>query len=410
MFLRKRRDESSSSVMQQRVKQLVGEALNRPLTPLPEAESTGHEPDVMSLLVELRASAKRRNESTVAHKLGPEFTRYLTEFYSLPAERQPPAIDALLQSRRQEQAGDLAVAVETCEAGLQVCPDYLPLLERLARLETARGNVAPAERWYSRLLVELDRLDYLTNALEHCRRLIQAPIEDPELVELCARRFEASGDSALAARCWYWRAEGLLADDHAAEALPVLDRALGLEPHDARLYLLLALIYERLGEVDRAAIAFENAAALATSDAATLGRVLLLGARASRPDEVRLGQLMDLVQSDPAARAEILRTSDQAVADNPYNAHLRYIQGVLLAQDGQLDAAVATLRIAIDRYSILSDRGSELEARLAVQQLAPRDEDNRRRVAELHFERGEVHLAMKALAGLARVARSDSTD
>ena len=118
------------------------------------------EDDVMALLVELRTAAKRSGELTVAHRLGPEFSRYLGEFYKLPAERQPPVLEALIESRRQEQVGDPVGAIQSCEAGLRLVPNYLPLLDRLARLEGANGDRASAERYYICLLNELDRLDF----------------------------------------------------------------------------------------------------------------------------------------------------------------------------------------------------------------------------------------------------------
>jgi predicted Zn-dependent protease len=200
-----------------------------------------------------------------------------------------------------------------------------------------------------------------------------------------------------------------MAADQPAEALRDLDRALSLQPAEASFFLELAAVYERLGEVDRAALAYEQVAALGSDDAEALGRLLLIRARVSRPDELLLGRLMDLLQVQPEARQSMLARCGQAIEASPYNPHLCYMHGVLLAQAGQLEEGVGALRIAVDRYSVQSDRASELEARLALQQLVPAEEDNRRRIAELHFERGEVHLAMQVLAGLARVARSTTT-
>ena len=147
----------------------------------------------------------------------------------------------------------------------------------------------------------------------------------------------------------------------------------------------------------------EKALRVAISE--TLGQVLIIRARVDRPNEVSLGRLMDLLEIHPEFRATVLQRCAEAVLQGPFNPHLRYIQGVLQAHGGQLSEGTESLKVAADRYAAQSDRASELEARLALQQVAPADEDNRRRVAELYFERGEVRLAMRALAGLARVAR-----
>lgn len=407
MFRKKNKPERpTSELFDRRLKSLVRDTRDRPSSRgLVETSDGGEELDVMALLVELRAAAKRGSEPTGAKALGPEFGRYLGEFYNLPSEQQPYVIEALLRCRKQEQEEDLAAAVETCEGALLVCPKYLPLLERLAGLESRRNESQRAERWYSLLLVELDRLELYPRSIEICRELIEAGASDSTLLEQCARRLDAAGDQLYAAKCWLQRARQQLAADRPEEALMELDHAIGLQPENAELRLELALVYQRLEEFDHAAAAFEHAEALATNDPDTLGRVVLVRARVGRPEEAVLGRLMDLLEADPEARAVTLRRCEETLAANPYNPHPRYVHGVLLAQDGRSAEAVASIKIAADRYHAQSDGDSELEARLAIQQLAPRDADNRRRVAELHFERGEVHLAMQSLAGLARATR-----
>jgi Flp pilus assembly protein TadD len=242
-------------------------------------------------------------------------------------------------------------------------------------------------------------------ALELSRRLVQSGVEDSELLERCAQLLEQDDDRALAAECWSRRAARMLAEQRASEALSEVDRALRLEPEKAQLYLLLGLIYEQLMEVERSAAAFNQAEALVGEDADILAQILILRARTGRPDEQAVCRLIDLLESRPRSRTQALERSAAAAAESPYNPHLRYLRGVLLAHDGQAVEGAAELRIAIERYSVQSDRASELEARLALQQLEPDDEPNHRRVAALHFERGEVHQAMQALANLARVTR-----
>ena len=394
------------SLLQERVKRLVGEARDRP-TGFGASENgsgTG-DLDVMALLVELRAAARRGAEPTAAGRLGSEFARYLGEFYNLQSELQAPVIETLLLSQRAEREGNLAEAADVCERGLQTCPNYLPFLERLADLQRRRGDQRSAASWYARLLAQLDHLELYPRSLEVSRELVESALDSPELLEQCGRRLEAGGEPALASRCWETRAAQLLAAGQVDDALAELDRAISLQPDSAGLYFRLAQMHEQLGEMDRAAAAYQQAEALALSDPATLGQLLVVRARLSRPDEVPLGRLLDLLESEPEHLGPILERCDEAIAAQTYNPHLRYLHGVLLAHGGQLERGLEALNIAAERYSAQSDRGSELEVRLSMQGLRPDDEANCRRIAALHFERGEASLAMKALANLARATR-----
>lgn len=410
MLFFKRKAASPPGTVEQRLKQLVlAERERGPAPRLSDEEAHGVATDATDLLVELRAALKRGTEPAAARKLGSEFSRYLGEFVKLGSELQSSIIEALLRSRQREQQGDLDGAVQVCADALEACAGFPSLLERLARLEAARGQRERAERWYSQLLAQLDLQGLEGPALEVARTCAAAQPTDLELLRLCAQRLEAGGETELGARCWRRKAELLLAAERPAEALTALDRALALLPDDAGLHLDLALVYERLGEVDRAALAFGQAEALAYDDPETLARVLILQARSARPEEGPLGRLMDLLDVAPAARAPVLERCAAAMREAPYNPHLGYLYGVLAAQAGQLAEAGAMLRIAVERYAAQCDAAGELEARLALQQVQPLDEQNRRRVAELHFQRGEVKLAMQALADLARVAREQPT-
>lgn len=408
MFFRKGgpKQPPSSSPPKHRLDRLVREARDRPLSLAPEdVVVTSGEPDVMALLVELRAAGKRGHESAAAQRLGPEFNRYLGAFYNLPPELQAPAVSGLYRSRQAEESGDLAAAIAACEVALDSCPEYLPLLDRLASLETIHGRRQRAEQWYSRLLAELDRLNFYPNAHEICRRLIEAGASDLELLERCGRRLEADNDVVLAARCWSARADQMIAAGEDEDALLELDRAILLMPSNPAYRLDLALLYERIGETDRAALAYDQAESMAGDDPETLARVLLIRARISRPEEEAIGRLMDLLEHRPEDREAAIEHCVRAVAESPYNPHLSYIHGVLLAQHGRFDEGLAALRVACERYYAQADRGAELEVRQAILQLDPQDDDNGRRIAALHFERGEVRLAMQVLNSLAKTAR-----
>lgn len=407
MFFRRsapREQPAAAEPPKYRLEQLVRVTRDRP-TLVSAEPGFAEQSDVMALLVELRAAGKRGHESPAARELGSEFNRYLGAFYNLPPELQAPAIEGLLRSRQAEERGDLDGAIRACEVALVACPDYLPLLDRLATLETARGGRTQAERWYAHLLAELDRLNFYPDAHEICRRLIEAGISDLDLLERCARRLEAEDDLPLAARCWARRGALLSAAGYHEAALSELDRAIMLQPDNAAYRLELALLYERLEEPDRAALSFEQAENLALEDPETLTRVLLIRARRAAPDRGSLERLSDLLENRPRARTAAIQYCAEAVAASPYNPHLSFIEAVLLAQDGQAERGIAALRIAVERYSAQSERGSELEARLSLRQLDPRDTDNGRRIAELYFERGEVRLAMQTLGEIAKTRR-----
>jgi tetratricopeptide (TPR) repeat protein len=392
-----------------RLKVLVQEVRDRPATVAVAAAESGEEwPDVAALLAELRSVARRGGEPTAAKRLGAEFTRSLKEFYALPSDIQPAAIEAMLLSAQREREGDLAGAIAICEASLKNVPGYPPLLERLARLQTQLGDPAGAERWYEALLQEsLDR-GQPGLGIEVCYRVLETEVQSLELLRLCGILLEACDDYPLAANCWSRRASRLVADGRHQEAFQDLDRAIAIQPDSAHLVYELAELWEKMGEHDRANAAFAHCASLANDDPETLARVLLKQAVGERPDVQALGRLMDLLEARPLARANALQRCAGAVSKHPYVPHLRFIQGVLLAQDGQIEPATAALRIAIERYSATADTASELEARLSLQQLDPFDRENYRRAAAIHFERGEVKSAMQVLAGLARVTRKAS--
>ena len=85
MFRRKKEPTPEPNPdFERRLKYLVRDALDRPASGSGPAEAVGSDLDVMAVLVELRAAARRGSESTSAVRLGPDFSRYLGEFYNLP--------------------------------------------------------------------------------------------------------------------------------------------------------------------------------------------------------------------------------------------------------------------------------------------------------------------------------------
>lgn len=391
-----------------RLRQLVRDTVEPPVpaeAPLPEAED--HVPDAMVVLVELRAAARRGSEPVVSEALGPEFKRYISDFYSLEVELQVPCLEAIVESRRREVAGELDEAVAACARGLRLARDFLPLLARCINLQRARGAIPEAEAYSVRLLEALDRRGHERMVVELCRELVEQGIEELLLLETCGRRLEAAGESKLAARVWHEAALRLTRDGRYLDALGELDRALALAPNDPALYLHLAELYQRIEEPAQASAALAQAEELASESPESLTRVLLTRARVERPEEHSLGRLMDLLETNARERALALELCGQASAGAPHNPHLPYIHGVLLALDGQTAPALGQLKIAAERYSALGDRPGELDVRRSIQEIQPKDLDNRKRLAELLFELGDVKAAMEALGAMARLARRE---
>ena len=364
-------------------------------------------PDAMALLVELRGAARRRSEPVLSDSLGPEIKRHVQDFYELDVDQQMPCLEALVESRRHELSNELGEALAACERGLAVASDFPPLLARAAALHRLRGESAKAETCAVKLLESLDHRGRQSVVLQISEELVEQGIEDLVLLEACARRLETGGNHTLAARVWHEAAGRLLRDGRYLDALTEIDRALALEPDNPIFHLDLADVYERLNEPDQVAEAYSRAEKLANGNPDVLCRVLLARARHERPDAATVATLMDLLQTSARSRAAALKMCEEAVTSAPFNPHLLYVHGVFLAFDSQTSGGQAALKTAAERYSALNDRGGEMEARRALQELNPRDLGNRHRIAELLFELGEVKGAMEALAALARLARRE---
>ncbi|MCC7103537.1 MAG: hypothetical protein IT307_00205 [Chloroflexi bacterium] len=408
-MFRKRRDTAQppDEFFYSRLRKLVRETLEPPVQEIGATDSDDPVPDAMALLVEFRGAFRRGTEPAVPEILGPELRRYVSDVYRLEFDLQMPCLEAIVESRRHELAGDLDEAVASCKRGLNAAPEFLPLLARAAALERQRGDVKLAETHAVRLLDILDRRGEEAAVAQLCKELVEQHIDDLVLLEACGRRLEAAGESAFASRVWQDAARRLARDGRYLDALGEIDRALALSPNDSGLYLELADLYEHLNEQDQASAALLRAEDLAVGDADALTRVLLLRAKTERPDERVISHLMDLLEPNRAARQRALGACEQAVADAPYNPHLPYIHGVLLALDGKAAAAQRALKTAAERYSAIGDRAGELDARRAIEGALPKDLENRRRVAELLFELGDVKGAMESLAALARIARRE---
>ncbi len=119
-----------------------------------------------------------------------------------------------------------------------------------------------------------------------------------------------------------------VADGHAAAAIPLLERALALDPADARLYRQLARARGRLGDIAAARTAFERAVALDPKD-----------------EKIR-SELISLLreQHDRAALEQVVAAG---LAATPDSASLHFEAGLLAARASRFDEAVTHFEYVI---------------------------------------------------------------
>jgi Flp pilus assembly protein TadD len=123
-------------------------------------------------------------------------------------------------------------------------------------------------------------------------------------------------------------ASGEVADGRPARAVPLLDRALVLDPTDARLYRQLARARSRLGDLPAARVALERAVALAPTD-----------------EKIR-SELIALVR-EQHDRAAFERVLAEGLVATPDSASLHFEAGRDAARAGRYDDAIPHLEFAI---------------------------------------------------------------
>ncbi len=134
-----------------------------------------------------------------------------------------------------------------------------------------------------------------------------------------------------------------VSDGRARDALPLLARALALDPRDARIHRQLGRARGWLGDTAGARAAFEQAVALAPADEKMRTELLAL-----------LHQLQD----EPA----LARTIADGLAATPGSAALRFEAGLLAAKAGRFDEAIGHFRFATEARPEESAAPCELAA------------------------------------------------
>jgi len=220
------------------------------------------------------------------------------------------------------KSGNLPAAIAMIEEGLARTPRDVPLLQRYAACLVQDQRPGDAL-----IVLRTATLIEPANALL-CQDLAQLCRETGDLAgaEAALRQMAAISPTAPApmtqlAHLFAWQRRW-------PEARAAADRALSLGGNEADLQVLLASVYQEIGDSEAAAAALGRAAALAPANGDLQYRLSKLWEK--------LGRMEDAVT---AARA--------AVAIDAGNPHWQTNLGHMLAALGDLDAAEAALRAAV---------------------------------------------------------------
>lgn len=278
-------------------------------------------PKTYGMLAEVRASQGRYSEAaealeeglrTIPDEMGPESLLWLAEMYlsagsrdeaARVADRFPrlatTAIRDAIRGRIEEEKGAVREAATFYESALREDPLLVNIVLRLQALYRRQGRPEAIEPFlrrgleassrvdtYHRLLGELarERGDYET-AFRHFQQAVDLAPDDPIYL----------GNLAIAAAALGRRREA-----HEAVAW-----ALRQSPTRPEAWLLLGSALDRLGEADRALVAFRKARELgAEGPAADIGEALVL-ARTGRGRAARevLAEARRRYPQDPALEA-----------------------------------------------------------------------------------------------------------
>lgn len=217
---------------------------------------------------------------------------------------QPGNVHALFGLARCDlQAGRLTAARSRLQEAVAAQPDFPGAPSLLATVFERLGNPAAAEA--TRKSVSGDG------------RYMGMP--DPLAVDLAA--YGHNPYALLVA------ASAEVSDGRPARAIPLLERALVLDPNDARLHRQLARARGWLGDRTAARAALERAVALAPADEKIRGELIVL-----------LREIRDL----PALEKVVA----DGLAATPDSASLHFEAGLLAARAGRLDEAIPHFEFA----------------------------------------------------------------
>ncbi|MFM7848676.1 MAG: tetratricopeptide repeat protein [Rubrivivax sp.] len=280
------------------------------------------------------------------------------------------AVSLLGLGRAAQAAGDSDLARSTLEALLNLAPDHPDALASLAQLDESAGRWAAAAQRY--------------------RQLLPLGRNTPQLLCNIGNALLAAGEEAAAQRASSGSAAAV--NPHAAEAVDLLQQAVGLDPQLFAAWHNLGQAQRALGDLRAARAAFERALALQASPL-TLRHALQLEWEAGDPTAAlqlaRRWVAVEPEQADAWSRLAALelehgdrdaawQAADAAVARGPHLGSAWLTRGLLrhqandfrgaaedfaqaLHRDGQLFQA------ANNRVRALADAGDWVGAHAALQ-------------------------------------------
>lgn len=297
----------------------------------------------------------------------------------------------------RRMASDYAGMASFLEQTVRLAPDYASAWFKLAELEFKTGQVDAAERDYRRRLALLPgdpyaRIGLARVALQHDRRdegqrLIEQLVREVPafaqarnlyaemlaergdadganmqrfVVRLCGRFREADDPWLEELRAWCYDPSRLAVwasiedmTNHGDHGVALLERAMRIDPDDARGYDELGRVYLHLGNAAKALPLFEQGVKLPNASADLYA--------------VLTQTYVDLNQPDKA-----LQAIEQGLALMPDAPELHTARGIALQAAGRLGEAVEAFRLAVQRAPNVCEAHFNLGN--ALLQLGRRDE------------------------------------
>jgi tetratricopeptide (TPR) repeat protein len=188
---------------------------------------------------------------------------------------------------RAHEAGQLREAAQLYRQVLSLDPNYADALSNLALVTAQMAEFAPAEEMLRNLIRKVPRH---AGAYVNLALVLQQQKKFDEAIACCEQALKALADNKSRQKLQNTLALSLIGKERFDEALALLDGMIAAHPGFAGGHNLIGTVHTRLGRVDEAVRAFNQATKLDPSDYGSLvaaGECLLVHGRA----EEALGQL-----------------------------------------------------------------------------------------------------------------------
>ena len=319
--------------------------------------------------------------------------------------------------KRDEAIAEMEDILKDAEVSDQTHRIKIALANMLIRTGNAVGARALVEEILTEDPTEVTALklkagwligdDRTGDAIVELRRALDQSPRDAEVMTLLARAYERAGNRDLMSEMLSLAVEAsggapaealryarfLLSEEKLLSAEDVLLDALRLRPETADLLAVLGNVYIRMEDWPRSSQVIDTLERQGTEQTRAIANELTVRLLAGQNREDELGAFLgQLVEQDGGLRsiASVIRLRlangdvqgaldyvNEQRAKDPENPALRFIEGTVLAIDGQVDAAVALFRDLLGEF--------------------PQSENIWMALYNLHRSRGEVEAAEAVL-------------